>query len=168
MNLKQLEQTQVAVGGYEFFITPFPAFKAANLSGELADVLAPIFAALVPLIDSLDGGLDTDLADIDIAKASSAIANIRISGDRMEVLMKKLLLGGNVVVKLCDDDGNEEADRLDENIVNEIFCGNVQDMFVLCYKVIQINFGGFFGKIGSLSGKAKSIMTQKATPRRIL
>ena len=174
MGLKQLEKTCVNVGGLEFYISPFPAFKAANLSGELADVLAPIFAALVPLIgelgdDTEDGkGLDTDLKDIDLSKASSAIAGIHVSVDRMEVLMKKLLLGGNIVVKLPDGTGNYDPQTLNEDIANEIFCGNIQDMFVLCFKVIQINFSGFFGKLGSLSGKVKFPATTMTAPRVIL
>ena len=42
MALKQMEPTKETVGGYNFYIKPFAAFKAANLTGELASVLAPL------------------------------------------------------------------------------------------------------------------------------
>ena len=35
MAMKQMEPTTVMIGGMSFYITPFPAFKAANISGEL-------------------------------------------------------------------------------------------------------------------------------------
>lgn len=166
MALKQLEQTTVEVSGVEYRISPFPAFKAANLSGELADVLAPIFAAVVPLLDSMPDGLNTDLSTVDVNKAAGAISNLRISGDRIEVLMRKLLLGGNIVVDYADDLGNKEPQKLTEDLANEVFCGDVQDMFVLCFKVIQLNFSGFFAKLGNRYGAAKS--PKKAKPRKIL
>ena len=36
MKLKQLEPVVETVGDYKFYITPFPALKAANMTGELA------------------------------------------------------------------------------------------------------------------------------------
>lgn len=39
MALKQMEATKVKVGGNNFFIKPFPAFKAANLTGELLSLI---------------------------------------------------------------------------------------------------------------------------------
>ena len=41
MALKQMEAKKVTVGDNSFHIKPFPAFKAANLTGELASVLSP-------------------------------------------------------------------------------------------------------------------------------
>lgn len=42
MALKQMEAKKVTVGDNSFHIKPFPAFKAANLTGELASVLSPL------------------------------------------------------------------------------------------------------------------------------
>ncbi len=50
MKLKQVTPTKVPVGDMEFYIRPFPAFKAANITGELASVLTPLLGMLVPLI----------------------------------------------------------------------------------------------------------------------
>ncbi|MEZ3504799.1 MAG: hypothetical protein K1W25_15370 [Lachnospiraceae bacterium] len=164
MALKQMEPTKEKVGGYNFYIKPFAAFKAANLTGELASVLAPLLGALAPLVSDQKEG---SLMDIDAAQAAEALSNCtNISGDKMEKLMQKLLLGGHIVVELPDEEGETKAERLDMDIANEIFCGEVQDMFILCFHVIKLNFNGFFKKIAGLSGKVGSASPK--TPRKVI
>lgn len=161
MALKQAEPRHEQVGGYDFYITPFAAFKAANLTGELASVLAPLLGALAPLVG------DGNLMDIDAGKAAEAMMNCNaINGDKIEKLMKKLLLGGHIAVEIENDDGEKEGARLDEDMVNELFCGEIQDMFILCFHVIKLNFNGFFKKFAALSGKAGSANAK--IPRAIL
>lgn len=162
MKLKQLEPVVETVGDYKFYITPFPALKAANMTGELASLMLHLFGALAPLIKDGDSEKkensrkkENGLMDIDAGEAAAAIASsLTIDGNKMEKLIQKFLLGGHITVELEDEDGNTEGYRLDEDLLNEIFCGEVQDMFILCFYVIQINFSGFFGKLAGLSGKA--------------
>lgn len=156
MGLKQLEQTVAKVGDHDFYITPFPAFKAANLTGELASVLAPLLGALAPLVNETEGE-NKDLGDIDAGKAASAIGSCtNISGDKLELLMRKLLIGGHIVVEVENEDGEIEPHKLDMDLANEVFCGDVQDMFALCFHVIKLNFNGFFKRFAALSGAAGS------------
>ncbi|KAI4450689.1 hypothetical protein C823_005226 [Eubacterium plexicaudatum ASF492] len=156
MKLKQLEPVVETVGDYKFYITPFPALKAANMTGELASLMLPLFGALAPLVKDGDSEKkENGLMDIDAGKAAAAIASsVTIDGNKMEKLIQKFLLGGHITVELEDDDGEPEGCRLDMDLLNEIFCGEVQDMFILCFYVIRINFSGFFGKLAGLSGKA--------------
>ena len=91
-----------------------------------------------------------------------------INGDRVEVLMKKLLLGGHIVVEVQNENGDIEPQRLDMDIANEIFCGEIQDMFVLCFYVIKLNFNSFFKKVVDLYGKAKQKEGTAKEPRKIL
>ena len=161
MALKQVEPTMETVGENKFYITPFAAFKAANLTGELASVLAPLLGVLAPLVN------DGSLMDVDAGKAAEAMANCTaIDGDKLEKLMKKLLLGGHITVEFTNEDGEPEGERLNEDLANEIFCGDVQDMFVLCFHVIKLNFNGFFKKIAGLSGKVGSASPK--TPRKVI
>lgn len=161
MAMKQLEPKVEKVGELKFYITPFPAFKAANLTGELASVLAPLLGVLAPLVN------DGDLMDVDVSKAAEAMANCTaINGDKLEKLMQKLLLGGHIVTEVENEDGEVEGQRLDMDLANEIFCGEVQDMFILCFHVIKLNFNGFFKKFAGLSGKEKP--AEKKTLRKIL
>lgn len=162
MAMKQMEPTVEKVGGTKFYITPFPAFKAANLTGELASVLAPLLGVLAPLIN--DG---ESIMDLDAGKAASAMVNCTtINGDKLELLMRKLLVGGNIVIEVENEDGEIEPQKLDMDLANEFFCGEIQDMFVLCFHVIKLNFGGFFKRLASLSGKEK--LAEEKTPRKIL
>lgn len=161
MALRQTEPVKETVGEYNFYITPFPAFKAANLTGELASVLAPIFGAVAPIVG------EGDLMDADASKVASAMMNSpAISGDKLEKLMQKLLLGGHIVAEVPNDDGDIEPQRLDMDLANEIFCGEVQDMFILCFHVIKLNFNGFFKKLAAQSGQAKGKAAKKM--RKIL
>ena len=166
MALKQMEPTKAKIGCYNFYITPFAAFKAANLTGELASVLAPLLGALAPLVSD-DGNADAGLMDIDARQAADALSNCtNISGDKMEKLMHKLLLGGHIVVEVPDEEGEARPERLDMDLANELFCGEVQDMFILCFHVIRLNFNGFFKKIAGLSGKVKSAIPK--TPHKVI
>lgn len=163
MAMKQMESTKAKVGELNFYITPFPAFKAANLTGELASVLAPLLGVLAPLVTSEGKGL----MDIDVNRAAEAMSGFTaINGDKLELLMRKLLIGGNIVVEVPDENGTIEPQRLDMDLANEVFCGEVQDMFVLCFHVIKLNFSGFFKKFASPSGKVG--LAEEKTPRMIL
>lgn len=163
MGLKQMEKSKQNVGGVEFYISPFPAFKAANLTGELASVLAPLLGVLAPLVGDGKNGL----MDIDVSKAADAISGCsNIDGDKLEKLMQKLLLGGHIVAEIENERGEVEPKRLDKDTVNEMFCGDVQDMFVLCFHVIKLNFNGFFKRFANLSGKEE--LAEAKVPRKIL
>ena len=173
--MKQLETTEVVVSGTKFYIKPFPAFTAANISGELASVLTPFLGALAPLLDDKkDGdkeGADSEinetaekeksLSDIDAGEAAKAMSTVSISGDKLEKLMRKLLLGGHIAFEDEDEDGNTEPKKLNIDEANELFCGDVQDMFVLCFHVIRINFNGFFKKFAPQFGGVKEAVSKK-------
>ena len=53
-NLKQLETREVNVGENIFYIRPLPAFKAANMTGELAALVLPLVSGLAPLLSAVD------------------------------------------------------------------------------------------------------------------
>lgn len=178
--LRQTEPKKETIGDYNFYIKPFPAMVAANLTGDLASLLTPVLAALLLLVkkdkkdedsENTDGGL-MDI-DVDQAAASMAKSMDGFSGQRVESMMKKLLVTHrNVVVELpqLDEDdietGEYEQEILDMDLVNEIFCGDVQDMFILAFYVIRLNFNGFFKKLAGRFGKAGEELVKKT--RQIL
>jgi hypothetical protein len=165
MALKQMEPKKVKVGEYHFYIRPFPAFKASNLTGELASVLSPLVGAVAPLA-GIGNIMDMDVEKIAEKLSQCTFGGIDIDGDKLEEVMKKLLLGGHIVVEYEDDEGEQQQEVLDKDLANEVFCGNVQDMFVLCVHVINLNYKGFFGKLAALSGKAEQEAAK--TQRKIL
>ena len=160
--MKQTEVTEKIIGGNNFYIKPFPAFVAANISGDLAALITPMIGGLAPLLaeKKVDNIMDADAEDV-LPAISSAFSGL--SGDKFERLMKKLLIDHkNISVEAEATGGNVKI--MDYDTANEVFCGDVQDMFILCFEVIRINFGGFFKKLGAQFGSLQEVV-QKVTPR---
>ena len=158
--MKQLEAHSVAIGENTFYIRPLPAFKAANMSGELASLVLPILTGLAPML----GGADADkgLFDVDLEAAAPTIAEAftSLSGDKLEAILKHLLIAGrNISVETPE---SEKAVLLTEDLANELFCAEVQDMFMLAFEVIRTNYNGFFKKLAARFGPVTQRMTQAA------
>lgn len=178
--LRQTEPKKETIGDYNFYIKPFPAMVAANLTGDLASLLTPVLAALLPLVGNDNGNeeggeSDGGLMDIDVDQAAASMAKSMdgFSGKKVEAMMRKLLVTyKNIAVEIpeLDEDGLEtgeyEQEILDMDLVNEIFCGEVQDMFILAFFVIRLNFNGFFKKLAGRFGKAGEALAKKT--RQIL
>ena len=166
--MKQHEVTQKTISGNRFYIRPFPAFKCAYISGEVFAVISPLAASLLPVAAEAFGGNEANALDADIATAMPALAGglSAVSGDKVEGILRKLLVQyRNVSVEL---DGESEAVILTEDIANEVFCGDLQDMLLLAFEVIKVNFPVIFKKLGDQFGKAfggllKKIPTSEST-----
>lgn len=140
---RRMEGKEVNLRGISFLIYPFGAFTAANLSGELTGMLLPAAGALAPLL----GGDKKLSLDDDVLEAAPQIAQAfsMVSGDKIEGLLKKLLCSKNIVLR-------DKGEYLTEEMADEIFCAEIQDMFILAFYVLKENFGGFFEKISALFG----------------
>ena len=147
--MKQLEPRTVTVGENKFYIRPLPAFKAANLTGELAALVLPIVSGLAPLLDKVDSGKEgKGLMDLNIEDAAPASSGAfsALSGDKTP---------------------EDEMPRvLTEELANEVFCEDVQDMFLLAFEVIRTNYNGFFKKLGSRFGSLVGDLMKTAAPRQ--
>ena len=158
--MRRMQTIEKVIGENTFYFRPFGAFAAANISGELAALLSPILAGIAPLfggLDTGDGGSDAaaNPLDMDIEEAT-------ISGDKVERMMRRLLIDQqNISVQGEDTDGDTVI--LDKDLADEVFCGELQDMFILCYEVIKLNFKGFFKRVGIQSGSLIDKL-RKGTP----
>lgn len=157
--MKQMQTRTVAIGENTFFIRPFPAFKAANILGQLTNLLTPIIGGLLPLAGVLD---DKKMLDLDLDDAAPALAGAfsSISGDKLEVLLKQLLIDHQNISFESPDTG--KAIRLTEDLANEVFCGDTQDMLTLAIEVIKLNFNGFFTKLANQFGSAFENLQKRA------
>ena len=150
--MKQFDAKQRELGDFIFYIRPLPAFKAANISGELFAVLLPALGSLAPL--AAKAWNTENLPDIDsetAAKIFTAGAS-RLSGDKLEFLLKMLLTKHRNITFESLDKKNTKPQILTEDLANDILCGDVQNMFILAFDVIKSNYSGFFEKLGSLFG----------------
>jgi len=158
--MKQLESTTVTVGENTFYIRPFPAFKAANISGKLASIVTPLLAGLLPLADKI-GEDGKGAFDVSLDEAAPAITGAfsALSGDKLESILKELLITNKNVS--FDDQTTGKTVLLTEDAANELFCTDTQDMFLLAFEVIKLNFKGFFEKLGSRFGSAIAALRNK-------
>lgn len=150
--MKLQDPVNVTVGGNEFYIRPFSAFKAANISGDIVKVVVPILGSVLPAFNASNM---SNLMDQDIMELAPTITSgfESLSGDKCEKLLRELLIkNGNIAVKI---DG--EGTPLTEDLCNELFCGEVQDMYILAFHVIKTNYSGFFKKLGTQSGNVAEL-----------
>lgn len=150
--MRQFEAKERELGGFMFYVRPLPAFKAANISGELFAALLPALGSLAPLLGAK--GEVESLLDIDSKTAAKALAGgaSGLSGEKLEHLLKMLLVQHrNISFEPLDKVGTQPQ-ILTEELANDIFCGDVQEAFILAFDVIKSNYSGFFGKLGSLFG----------------
>ena len=156
MRTKQFDvKAEREIDGNIFYVRPFPAFTAANISGELAAIITPLLASLAPvaLSSNANSGEEKNFMDMDAAEAAPMLAKglESLSGDKVEAILRKLLTKhGNISVEQHGGD----MQKLTDDLANEMFCGNAQDMFILAFEVIKVNFSGFFKKVGGQFGTA--------------
>jgi len=161
--MKQHEVKQErSLNGNTFYVRPFGAFKAANMSGEILALLTPILAGVAPIIAGAEiQGDNVTLLDMDAEKAAPHLAKAMdgINGDKLETLLVKLLIQyKNISVQL---DGESEAQLLTRDLADEVFCGDTQDMFILAFDVIKVNYAGFFKRLGGQFGEAIKGLLEK-------
>lgn len=173
-NIKQMEVTKKNIHGTDFYIKPFPAFTAANISGELSAILVPVLASIAPMFGNVvQGGQDEgktpeemvqDIMDQDIDQYLPQIASAlsSLNGNKVESMMRKLLVDYS---NISYDDEKGQTTRLTYEDANEVFCGRIFDMYRLCYEVIKVNFGGFFDSLSIPYGDVLTRFGMNATPK---
>ena len=162
--MKQIDPKIVKLSMAEFAIYPFGAMYAANLSAELGKFIGPVIVGILPAIAGGDeengdaGGISIDL-NKSMPLIGSAFASL--DGDTLEVLLKKLLVNrGNVSCMYYDENGNMRQEGLKTELIDELFCQNVEELYRLAFEVINVNYSGFFTKFLTQSGSPeKTVMT---------
>lgn len=153
--MKQTEKKEFIIGEYSFFVNKFPAMKSASISADLAKVIGPAVGGLFSLIGTGDQNGDTEegvqsiLSGIDPKKAVSVLGSAfgALDGDEVERILKRLLIDYRNI-SVSGPATNGKVAPMDLDLFNEIFCGETQDIFVLCWDVINLNFQSFFKNIG--------------------
>lgn len=169
-----MEPTEVTIGEHTFYILKYPALKAANVLGKLNTVFSPLASGIVPLIGmipSKDSSNKNSIFDMDISKALPIITNALTSLDGntlQEVIELLVLKHNNVSVELTDNNGDTLPKKLNRDTLDDIFCGELQDLFFLAYKVIEINYKNFFGNLLTQFGARKKAGTQQNSKNTVV
>lgn len=168
--VKMMQPAEKQIGKYTFYIYPLPAFDAARLSTEVIGLLSPLVGGIVNAFkNSGNDNSESDdkekksLMDMDVSEAAPYIANAFsfLSADKVERLIRELLLGGCVAVR---EDESQDAEYLTEDKCNEVFRGNTQNMFVLAFYVLKENYSDFFESIGIQSGNVTDAVKKMISP----
>lgn len=163
--MKQHEvKKERTLNGHTFYVRPFGAFKAANMSGEIMSLLMPLLAGVAPIVAGAELKGENVILDMDAEKAAPPLAKAMtgINGDKLEALLRKLLIQHkNISVEL---DGENEAKPLTADLADEVFCGDTQDLFILAFDVIKVNYSGFFKNLGGQYGKVINALLEKGLP----
>ena len=154
--MKLHESTQITINGNKYYIFPLPAFTAANLSGDILALLAPVIGGVAPAMAA--EGANTRVEDV---LPSLTAAFNSMDGDKLEALLRKMLLDGKNITVETDD--KPDGERLNQDLINELFCGNVQDMYILAFHVLKVNYQGFFKKLSNRFGGVFKLAAQKAS-----
>lgn len=173
--LKQIEPKRVTIGDVKFAIYPFPAFKAAGISGDLGKFIGPLIAGILPF---LDGDLDK-LLNEDLSKSLPVITqalNTLDSNSVEHILMELLVNNRNISCEYKDDNGRTVQEELTKELADDLFIGKMADMIRLAVEVAKLNYGSFFtgattqsGSLGSdLRKSAMKIMENSTEAERIL
>ena len=172
MSSKLITPKEKAIGDYKFYIRPFPAMDAAGISGDVAGFILPLLSGASPLIGVLfNGESEESVFEKDTSSFAPALVTAfsTLNGNKIKKLMNQLLLDYNNISYVAP--GSSEAEPLTKDSLNEIFCTEVQDMYILAVEVIKINFGGFFKKLSNRFGglietlkKTGLLSTELSTP----
>ena len=166
--MKRDDNKKVTLGGYNFYIYPFGAMRAAHISGDLFGVAAPLVAAIASLLSA--NGLDDSnesIMDMDAGKAIRYIipAFSTINGETVEKLIRLLIIKYQNVA--YDTDEDQVAKWLDENEVDIVFRRDLPNLYMLAWEVIKLNFGGFFEMLSNLFGEQDGVLAETTTLRRM-
>ena len=154
MKMKRMEMQETVVGDYTFRIRPLGAMNAAYIFGDVAAVVLPIIGT-VALSSGDEESADLDIfegVDLDTMSLVTALSNI--NGKTLTRLISELLLEHSNVSFFDKDESKWRP--MTEDDFDEIFCMAFAGALGLCAAVIQQNFSGFFGDIGTLFGRLMS------------
>lgn len=169
-----MRKTEVTISGISFFVAPFPVFTAARITASLSKVLSPVLGGLLAILGGEDdeedsAAEDTDISSVsrsDVAAAMPAFVEAfnGLNPLEFERLMRELLINSRNIAWKSDE--SPDAEILTEEVLDALFAGNVQDMYILAFHVLKCNFGGFFEKFKNLSGNQliRQLMGSKGSP----
>lgn len=157
MKVARFDVKNKKIGENTFYVRPLPPLTALRLYGDLQKTLTASLRGGLTTKGESDSITETLLnSDINIGNIIAQLG-ANFNGEVLTQFTERLLDKDYVSVK---PKGETEAVVLDEQMVNELFTGNILEMFKLEFFVIEVNFGDFFDLIPNLSGLQKRLATK--------
>lgn len=135
---------KIVMGKNTFYIQRYSPFYALRVLGDLQKVLLPVLTdAGAGFASGAAGNWDKDVKSLEVLFPAAAGGLLSIAdhldGKQLEALARLLLDPDYVAVAA----GRAQAVRLEEDLITEIFDGNVADLFYLMAQVIRVNYLDF-------------------------
>lgn len=148
-----LKSKEVLIDGTSFYISPFPVFTAARITAQLSKTLSPVLGGLIALLgDDESAEVPSDKQEIINAIPAFSASMESLNPAEFERLARELLVNSrNIAFKNREF---PDGEVLNEDMINALFAGNTQNMYILAFYVLRENFSVFFEKFENLSGKA--------------
>lgn len=161
--MKRQDPITKTIGEYNFYIRPFGAMTASHMTGDLAALVTPILGAIAPVAGKYLNDDDGSLLDVDVADLGPVLTSAftSLTGDNLERMMGQLLIDHKNIH--FDSIENHEVKLLDRDELDEIFCMELQDMFLLAFEVLKLNYSGFFRKLAGRFGNLDEILAKLAS-----
>lgn len=157
MRQAKFEVKNRKIGANTFYVRAFPPLQGLKLYGDLQKAITA----------ALKGGLTSNGETEDMKEAllgaqiniGAILAQLgeSFNGEVLAQFSERLLDAEYVSVKIK---GEEEAVMLTEDVINELFTGNLVEMLKLEKFIIEVNFGDFFALIPNLSGVREMLVSK--------
>lgn len=155
MELASFEYKEKEIGGKSYKVRAMPPLKALELLGDLQAVFTTGLNGKI----TAEGQEAKSLIDRDI-NAGAIIAGIgkNLKGPALVGFAQRLINEDYVNVK---EAGQEDYERVTAAKFNNIFTGNLKNMFLLMHFILEVNYGDFFESVPSLTGLVEALGTKK-------
>jgi hypothetical protein len=150
------------IDGVTYKVTPFPAVEALKLKAYLLKLLGPAFGRLIGSVRSKgESALDGDINGVELAGALEGLMK-QLGEDDFIAFIRRMLQGTSC--EIPDDRGKPVmivfASDFDTKL-DLVFQGRLFDIYPVIAFVLEVNFPDFFGKMGGIGSKLKTLISGK-------
>lgn len=138
-----LETKTKTINGHQWQVTQWPGRHAMRMKVRLAKTLGPAVGAAA---SGASAGLDTDLADLDVAGIVSALVGRLDESDTLS-LMQDMLHQSLV----------DNQDASSDAFFDQHFAGNFGELYKGLGFVLEVNFGSFFAAAADLMPTTRQV-----------
>ena len=162
MKVKDRLAAEEIIGEYKFYIRYFGAWTAQRIGLKFKDVLAKAAAAAALEIAETLKNTDTEnVFDVEV-NADLIPALIKILGEldvkTLEDLTMEIIINHKNVAYVHNDNIGMEPKELKYDTADQIFSGDLQDMYILIACVIKANYKNFLDRLGTRFGGLSEII----------
>lgn len=154
MELANIEYKEKEIGGRLFKVRAMPPLKSLELLGDLQAVFTTGLSG--NLAEGKEGQKFID-KDLDIGNIIAGIGK-NLKGAALVSFATRIINEDYVNVK---EPEAHEFERLTQVKFNNIFIGNLKNMFLLMQFVLEVNYGDFFENLPSLTGVVQALAMKK-------